>query len=221
MNYRILNASGVPLTQNAAVTPSTLAPAGNAAVVTVGANQSYMANAIISVYDGQVVGPGIYTDQLFLAVYQSAAGGPYTKAVPDTPLNVAIGVNSQMTVAVAGGGLGTTLDFGNLVEGATRSVHLLAYSNQGFHLTVTSDNAGVMKLSDASRSGGLWDVPYTVSIFRTGYVGLSQKRTVSLWPTATQKSGLAIPIDVRIGSITNLRAGVYQDVITIAVDAGP
>jgi hypothetical protein len=210
------------LTQNAAASPGTLAPAGNAAYVTVGANQNYTANAIISVGEGQVVGPGTYTDQLFLGVYQSAAGGAYAKAIADTPLNVAIGVNSQMTVAVAGGGLGTTLDFGNMVEGATRSVQFLAYSNQSFHLTVTSDNAGAMRpIDDKSGSGGLWRVPYTVSIFRAGQVDLSQKRTISLWPTATQRTGLAIPIDVRIGSIANLRAGVYRDVITIAIDPGP
>ena len=222
LTYRILNASGVQLTQNATASPGTLAPNGNASYVTVGANQTYVANAIISIGQGQVVGPGIYTDQLFLAVYQSPARGPYTKAIPDAPLNVAIGVNSQMTVTVAGGGLATTLDFGNLVEGATRSVQLLAYSNQSFHLTVTSDNAGVMKLADdKSEKGGLWRVPYTVSIFRAGQIDLAQKRTVSLWPTATQRTGLAIPIDVRIGSIAGLRAGLYRDVITIAIDPGP
>ena len=96
-----------------------------------------------------------------------------TETLPDAPLNVAITVNSQMTLAVAGGGRTTTLNFGDFVEGAKRSVQLLAYANQGFHLMVSSDNGGVMRPVDA----------------------------------AAKAEGQ--------------RAGVYRDVITIAIDPGP
>ena len=101
-------------------------------------------------------------------------------------------------------------------------MQLLAYSNQPFHLAVSSDNAGVMKPVDSvALSEGQWRVPYTISVFRTGPIDLSQQRTLSLWPAATQRSGLAIPIDVQIGATKGQRAGIYRDVITIAIDAGP
>ena len=64
-------------------------------------------------------------------------------------------------------------------------------------------------------------MPYTIAILKTAPVSLSQQRTISLWPAATQKSGIAIPIDVQIGSIAGQRAGIYRDVITIAIDPGP
>jgi hypothetical protein len=114
------------------------------------------------------------------------------------------------------------LNFGDFVDGATRSVQLLAYSNQGFRLVVRSDNAGVMKPIDrVALAEGQWGVPYTIAVNRSGPVDLSRHRAISLGQGATAKSGLAIPIDVQIGSTKGQRAGIYRDVITVAIDPGP
>jgi hypothetical protein len=189
--------------------------------VTIAAKQTYRMHAIISVGDGQVVGPGMYTDQLTLGLYHVTREGTYRKS-SEAPLIVTIGVNSQMTLTVAGGGRKTTVNFGDFVDGATRSVHLLAYSNQGFHLVVSSDNAGVLKPIDrVALAEGRWRVGYTIAVNRAAPVDLSRQRTISLGQAATTKSGIAIPVDVQIGSIKGQRAGIYRDVITVAIDAGP
>jgi len=220
LNYQVLGASG-PATQGTAPPPTTLPGGSAAASITVGARQTYMAHAMISVADGQVAGPGMYADQLALGVYQRAAGGAYTKGA-DAPLTVTIHVHSQMTLAVAGGGRETTLNFGDFVDGATRSVHLLAYSNQGFHLVVSSDNAGVMKpVERVALADGQWRVPYKIAVNRGAPVDLSLRRAISLAQGATAKSGLVIPIDVQISSIKGQRAGIYRDVITVAIDPRP
>lgn len=100
-------------------------------------------------------------------------------------------------------------------------MRLQAHSNQGFRLIVSSDNAVVMQPVDpAAIAEGVWRVPYTVAFNRTAPVTLSQQRTLSLWPAGTQRFGVAIPIDVQAGS-SGQRAGIYRDVITIALDAGP
>ena len=152
LNYRVLSQFGGVLTQNAISPPTTLPPGGQ--TITIGAKQTYTANAVISIPQGQVVGPGSYTDQLTLGVYQSPGGGSYTKALADTfSLKVIITVNSQVTLAMAGGGRNTTLDFGDFVDGSARSVNLLAYSNQSVHLVVSSDNVGVMKLVERRPRG--------------------------------------------------------------------
>ncbi len=218
-----IEASGGPLTQNAVSPPSVLPGSGYAAYITVGAKQTYTAKAMLIVSEGQVVPLGTYTDTLYLGVYQSAGGGQYTRVqTPVAPFGTVIGVNSLMTVAIAGGGRKTTLNFGDFVQGAVRSVQLQAYANQGFRLAVSSDNAGVMKPVDTQAiAEGIWQVPYTIAVNRMTPVSLSQARVLSLWPSATQKSGIAIPIDVQVGSIAGQRAGIYRDVITIAIDAGP
>jgi hypothetical protein len=222
LTYQIF-ASGGPVTQNAVSPPTVLPGAASASYFTVGAKQTYTAKAIVTVGEWQVVPPGTYADTLYLGIYQSAGGGQYTKAqIPSTPFGVLIGVNSQMTVALAGGGRKTTLNFGDFVQGATRSVQLQAYANQGFRLTVSSDNAGVMRPTDAQAiAEGIWQVPYTVAINRMAPFSLSRPQLLSLWPAATQKSGITIPFDVQAGSIAGQRAGTYRDVITIAIDAGP
>ncbi len=219
LNYHVASASG-PAIQGAAVPPSTLPGGASAASITVGAKQTYTARATISVGGGQVVGPGTYTDQMTLGLYQSVAGGVYTKAA-DATLSVMIGVNSQMELLVAGGGRKTALNFGDFIDGATRSVQLLAYSNQGFHLALSSDNAGVMKPVDpAALAEGVWRVPYKIAVNKGAPVDLSQQRSISLVQGATAKSGLPIPIDVQVGSIKGQRTGFYRDVITVAIDPG-
>ncbi len=219
--YRILGLTGGAITQSAASPPDTLNTINGAAPIMLAAKASITASATLSVPSGQVTGPGAYTDLLILGVYQSPSGqAPYRKAL-EAPLDISIGVHSQVTLAVAGGGRYTTLDFGNLVEGAMRSVQLLAYANQGFHLSVSSDNAGVMKPVNPSARAEGWHVPYTVAIFRLPPIDLTQQQTFSLRPKATKRTGLAIPVDVRVGSTKGQRAGMYRDVITIAVDPGP
>jgi hypothetical protein len=219
LNYRLLGGSG-PVMQGAAAPPSVLSGSNATESITVGARQTYTGHAMIAAGDGQVVGPGTYTDQLTLGLYQRTAGAAYTRAA-DATLIVTITVNSQMILAVAGGGRKTTLNFGDLSDGATRSVQLLAYSNQGFHLVVSSDNAGVMKPVDqVSQAEGQWRVPYKIAVNRGAQVDLARERTISLKQGATAKSGLAIPIDVQIGSTNGQRAGIYHDVITVAIDPG-
>lgn len=208
--------------QNAASPPSVLSGT-SVAYVHVGAKQNAPVTATLSVSDSQIVPSGTYLDTLSLGIYQYDSPGAYTRApIPIPTYGVTIGVASQMTVAIAGGGLKTTLNFGNFVQGAIRSVQLQAYSNQAFRLNLSSDNAGVMKPTDAAAlAEGIWQVPYTVAVNGTAPINLSQQRVVSLWPSATQKSGIAIPVDVQIGAIAGQRAGIYRDVITIAIDAAP
>jgi hypothetical protein len=220
--YQIL-APSASIVQSAVSPPAALLSSSSAQYVTIGSKQTYTAKVTLFIPEGQVVSPGAYSGSLYLGVYQRQGSGQYEKSqIPAVPFNPIINVNSQMTVAIAGGGRKTTLNFGDFVEGATRSVQLQVYSNLKFQLAVSSDNAGVMKpLDKQALAEGIWQVPYTLAVNRSTSVTLSQSRAFALWPSATQKSGIAIPIDVRIGAITGQRAGVYRDVITITIDAAP
>ena len=215
LTYRVLSSSG-PVVQVASSAPAKLSRSSALAHVTVDAKQTVTVQAEISVESGQVVGPGHYTDQLILGVYYRLAEDTDARAAA-TPFTDAITVNAQMTLALAGGGRKVTLDFGSFVEGATRSVQLLAYSNLCFHIVVSSDNAGVMKPVD-SKDGSRWGVPYTIAVNGGQLLTLSQPRAVWLGRGSTPKTGLAIPVNVQVGSTKGQRAGYYRDVITIAID---
>lgn len=217
--YRVLGPSG-PAAYGAA-SPPVLSPSGGApAQVTIGAKESVTAHVTISVDGGQVVGPGFYTDQLTLGVYRHESEAGFVRAAV-APFTVVLSVNAQMTLAVAGGGRKTTLNFGDFVEGAVRSVQLLAYSNLCFHLVARSDNAGAMTPVDsATPSDGRWRVPYVVAFNRAAPIDLTQPRKIALRQRATMNTGLAIPVDVQVGSTKGQRAGFYRDVITVAIEPG-
>ena len=164
-----------------------------AAIIIVGANTTITQTASLSIPDGQVVGPGAYADHFALGLYQSQSNAASYEKAFETPLNVSISVNSQVTLAIAGAGLRTTLNFGDLVEGAVRSVNSLAYANQGFHLTVSSDNAGVMKPTDSTALAEGWRVPYTVAIFKTAAIDLAQQHTSRSGPRRRRGRGSPYP----------------------------
>jgi hypothetical protein len=217
LNYQVL-ASKVDIVQRRPKASDILYDAMHGWTLNVPANTTIQATATISIQAGQVVGPGAYTDALTLGVYNNASG-VYRKSF-ETPFTASIGVKSLATLTVSGG-KNYSLNFGDLKEGAASTVKLLVYSNQRFHLTVSSDNAGVMKPTDpAAQAEGVWRIPYTVSIFQTTPFSLAQRQTLSLWAEATQRTGLEIPVTVQIGSIAGQRAGIYRDVITIAIDPG-
>jgi hypothetical protein len=217
LSYQV-TASGIPIVHQHPRARDTLHGATHAGTLTVSANTTIQATATISVPAGQMAGPGAYTDALTLGVYNSASG-VYQKSF-ETPFTVSVGVNSLATLAIKGGGKSVTMDFGDFVEGAIRTVTLTAYSNQGCHLTVSSDNAGFMKPVNAAAAAEGWRVPYTVKVFDKVSFDLSTQHTVSLSPTATPVTGLDIPVAVTVGSIKGQRAGTYRDVITIAIDPG-
>jgi hypothetical protein len=217
--YRILGDSG-PIGRSAATPPSRL-DAGGASRITIGEGQTVEASATLSVSDGQIVGPGLFTDQLLLVLFCADDSGGFVRGLEAVPLDILIKVNPVVTLSIAGGGQKTTVNFGELAEGAKRSVQLLAYANQRFHLTLSSENQGMLKPVEKTALAEGWSVPYRVSIMTTGLIDLGQRRALSLWPHATTKSGVAIPVDVEIGSIKAQRAGLYRDVITIAIDPGP
>jgi len=126
-----------------------------------------------------------------------------------------------MRLTLAGGGRKTTLNFGQLAEGAVRSVNLQAYANQGFRLSASSENGGrMLPLDPAAKGEGGWQIPYAVSINRAPYYSLTKEIATNIAAAATTLQGMTIPVDVRIGSIAGQRAGLYRDVITVKIEPG-
>jgi hypothetical protein len=195
----------------------TLNSVARAGTLAVPAKTTVQASATLSVPAGQVVGQGAYTDALILCVYNNATG-VYQKSF-ETPFTASIGVAALATLATAGGGQSTTLQLGNLADNVSASVNLTAYSNQAFHLTLSSDNAGVLKLTPDPLNEG-WSIPYTVSVSGAGAYNLATAQSVHLWSSGTPSTGAVFPLSVQVRSVAGKRAGIYRDVITIAIDPG-
>ncbi len=197
------------------LTPSATLPPGAGATVRVAAGSTASLELTAMARRGQIVPPADYSDALDIGLYRATAGG-YERVLGGNRLHIIISAVAVMRLSLAGGGRKTTLNFGELSEGATRSVMLQAYANQGFRLHASSENGGSMQpLDAAAKAEGGWQAPYTVSLNRAGHLGLEAEQIVDITPAATGLSGIAIPVEVRIGSIARLRAGLYRDVITL------
>lgn len=109
-----------------------------------------------------------------------------------------------------------TLDFGQLVQGLTRTAELQYRTNAGFEITAVSENNGVMKHSTESTSD---PIPYQLTLGGNA-VDLSAPDIVG----SSQFFGTTIdfelvPIEVTIGAFDQVLAGAFQDVITFTISA--
>lgn len=105
------------------------------------------------------------------------------------------------------------VNLGDLREGlAPVPLHLRVSSTGRYEISVTSANAGRLRLGSTE-----WQVPYSLAI---------GGNAVTLAGTATlagpKDAGFrqdSLPIQFVIGDVSDRRAGVYSDVITVAVTA--
>lgn len=115
------------------------------------------------------------------------------------------------TYSMSGGH--AVVDLGELSPGPVPALlHLRVSSTGQYDLQVTSTNAGKLRLGASD-----WTVPYSVAIGGNA-VNLSGAERLS-GPTGSGYRRDSLPIQFVIGDTSDRRAGVYSDVISIAVTA--
>jgi spore coat protein U-like protein len=160
----------------------------------------------------QVVGPGLYGDQLLIKVYE----GTPANAVLDDQKSVfflaAVPSTAEFTFAA-----GNSLDFGALQPGAQQSISVLARGNAGFRFLLQSQNQGTLRNTDPGDSSA---IPYTL-FFDGAAVPLQSGIPTQIFGTsgATSAQGQTDRIDVRIGDLGNASAGTYQDNVQITIQS--
>lgn len=169
--------------------------------------------------------PGNYTDSFVVKAFDLTNGGTTT---PDSNVTVSVSTsiarNIQLSLVSTGGGFdpnSTTqsLNFGTLTQGATLGFDLRVLSNAGFAVTFSSQNNGVLKLTGSPTSPAT-TVSYTLTV-NGAAKNLSSSQsspvTVASGSGQTTTSGVANPVAVTIGSVSNKMAGSYSDNITVSV----
>ena len=111
------------------------------------------------------------------------------------------------------------IDFGVLSSGEQRSFDLIVRSNNGFAVTMQSENRQVMVHEKAPAV--TTTVAYEVTL-NGGDVDLSSSGPVQVLSSAgtTPATGIAFPIELTIGTLSGAEAaGTYTDVINVTVTA--
>ncbi|MGB9152441.1 MAG: hypothetical protein WCD70_05065 [Alphaproteobacteria bacterium] len=110
------------------------------------------------------------------------------------------------------------IDFGNLESGEQRGFDVVVRSNNGYNVTMQSENNQLLRHERAS-------IPDTVAynvIFNGGGVDLSTGAPVQVisGTGTTPATGTSFPIEFTIGTLSGSEtAGIYSDVINVEVTA--
>ncbi|WP_417592840.1 hypothetical protein [Parasphingorhabdus sp.] len=108
------------------------------------------------------------------------------------------------------------VNLGELKQGiAPVPLQLRVNSTGEYDISVTSANSGQLRLGSTQ-----WFVPYSVAIGNESF-NLSGTRTVSgtIEPERSRGSRDSLPFRFIIGDVSNKRAGVYSDVISVSITA--
>ena len=166
---------------------------------------------------GQFAAPGNYADTLTLELYAlDSAGQPKSASVDSTTLQLSYTVPQILSVNVKGAGTTTTMDFGELSTGEQKAVIIQARSNRSYDLNVSSENHGVMVLMPPVPNRK-WSVGYEAELNSQRLDLHSGSSVQKLPPTHSEEANYSLK--VAVGDVSKKRAGKYEDVITVQINA--
>jgi len=175
---------------------------------------------VVLVPPEQVRPSGFYTQPIKITVYQGTRDSYVEKDAKTVVFSIRVDSVAEMSLGEPGSPFDATakghrLDFGNLEKSKARGLDMRVRSNAGYHVTMESENGGVMKNIDPRSHA---TIPYSLQINNTA-VGLARVGqtvlTRSNW--LTDRNGDLHQVLVTIGQVGNAPAGTYRDNITVTV----
>jgi hypothetical protein len=205
--YELLNKAGASLSFPDATLVTPLVHPGT----------EYKLTFLAAVPRGQTALPGMYHDKIEASLHDA---NDHSKryALDRASLYLSCKVRSIVNVSIAGAGLHTALDFGELQTGDRRAVMLQIQANQRYSLQIQSEHGGVLALSPPL-PGEDWSVDYSLLIDNKP-VNLRSRAAVYFHAPAIIDN-VQHKLSVSIGDVSRKRAGLYRDVISITITASP
>lgn len=174
------------------------------------------------VQTGQLPIAGTYTDSVGVTLYSGSLGAPTQEDAVNVSYNIQVNAVLNLSLVNAGGIFSPTstslsLDFGQLVQGASRQADLLVQSNANYAVAIQSTNGSLLKIQDPTDTS---TIPYTMSFGGTA-VSLPAGTPVTVVSTGipTTAAGDRYPMVVTVGTVGMSNEGTYSDTISITVTA--
>jgi hypothetical protein len=218
LSYKIENASGASLLSSS---PPTTSGVPYLAFLNIPPSQTVSADYYIALPRGQYAWPGSYYDNdVKLALHsRSSQGAINADALDIDDLVIQQQVMASVGINVAGGGLTTTLNFGELASGKERSVFLQTRANHAYQLALRSTNGSRLKL-DPEVPGQIWSIPYSLRVNSQSVslqaVALLGRSRPSDWGGEESHA-----LSFRIEDAGDRRAGLYRDTVTVEISVQP
>lgn len=169
-----------------------------------------MVRYILTIDPDRLVGDGLFS-QTLLVDAQQANGA----SLAQRQMTVGIDVLPSAVMSLAGAFTRVKgradVDLGQLTEGlAEVPLRLNVQSTRAFRLAIESQNDGKLRLA-----GTQWSVPYQILI--DGRVATANSEHGYASDNRPGRRTATLPIGFAIGDVSQKRAGVYSDVVTISV----
>lgn len=170
---------------------------------------------------GQYAVPGVFQDTVTLLLFSRQAGGAYQGEPWDIQsLVLEQRVAEVGSVNIAGGGLLTTVNFGELTEGKERAVVLQTRANFHYQLALRSRYGGVLRLDPPVTTGAAnEEIAYALSV-GTEPVRLNHPARLHR-PRPQNAAEETHALIFRVGRVADKRAGLYRDTIIVEISASP
>jgi hypothetical protein len=182
----------------------------------VGPNGVYPFQFALGICRGQFARPGQYSDGTSVSVQLFSVEDNRYILLQTKAFSVSYTVAVSSHFNLTGGGVATTVDFSDLARDAQRSVILQARSNTAYAVSVTSQNRQAMKLTPPI-PGHPWQIPYQPALNGSTIALNAGAATRTFLPSSI--AGDNHLLTVKVGDTRHKRAGVYQDVLTIGIEA--
>ena len=168
---------------------------------------------------GQVVTPGAFIGIAQLKLFQGTLANNSLVQIANVKYLANVRAVAELSVVDPGrsfdpSGGKRSVDFGFVHRGQKAELALRVRGNNGFDVTIQSQNAGTMR---PPGSGDPSFVPYTLTLAGRA-LGLAGGGTPAANLTAaTTAEGVAFPLEITVGDLAHADAGAYSDVLTITV----
>jgi len=160
---------------------------------------------------GQSVGSGHLESSALLSLW--AANAPPAGGVLDqAELPLACDVPALFQINIAGGGLVTTVNFGELRQNDQRTVVLQTRCTQNYKVQLTSQNSGSLMLEDGGEATTSHIGYY--AFFDGQNINFADHRSIQYSAANFYENHKLM---IQVGDISNKRAGLYKDVIVIRI----
>lgn len=160
---------------------------------------------------------GFYSETFIVRLYRGVLGDSNQEDLKTLTLTYNQQKNIDLSLVPTGGvfdaaSTSQTMDFGNMVAGASKSVDLLIGYNAGYRLAISSLNNGRMKHQTLADQ-----IDYTFKLNGTTIALTSGTVNRPAVFGVSPAGGLRLPVNVTIGSLTGKSGGNYADTITFSV----
>ena len=175
---------------------------------------------VILVPPEQVKPAGIYTHPIKITVYQGTRNSYVEQDTKMVVFSIPIDAVAEMSLGEPGSPFDATvkghhLDFGKLEKDKAKGLDMRVRSNAGYHVTMESENGGVMKHTDPRNPA---TIPYSLQVGGTAVsLGRAEQAVLSRSNRLTDRNGDLHQLMVTIGQIGNSPAGTSQDNLALTV----